>query len=80
MEEVVADDGAAAEATVDRGKCSGYGVCADLCPEVFHLDDGGFAYVDGPVPRQHLEDAQEAEHECPTEAIKVEQAETRAGI
>lgn len=61
-------------ATVDRRKCSGYGICADLCPEVFKLDEEGFAYVDGPVLREHLDAAREAEYECPEEAITVEPA------
>jgi ferredoxin len=73
--EVSVADGNSVRATIDERKCSGYGICAELCPEVFKLDDEGFAHVEGPVPEEHLEAAREAEHECPEEAITVEPAD-----
>jgi ferredoxin len=54
---------------VDRKKCSGYGICAEMCPDVFKLDDQGFAYVEGPVPEDLEADAIEACENCPEEAI-----------
>jgi ferredoxin len=54
---------------VDRKKCSGYGICAELCPDVFTLDAQGFAVVVGPVPAGLEADALEACENCPEEAI-----------
>jgi ferredoxin len=51
-------------------KCCGYGICAEICPEVFKLDENGFAYVEGPVPPEHMAAALEAYAECPEEAIE----------
>lgn len=50
--------------------CCGYGICADICPDVFKLDEQGFAYVDGPVPAAFEATALEALAECPEEAIE----------
>ena len=61
--------------TIDRGKCSGYGICADICPSVFKLDDDGFAFVEGPAPSELEAEVREAASECPAEAIIVEPAE-----
>jgi ferredoxin len=63
---------AAVSAAVDRQKCTGYGICAEICPGVFKLDEMGFAYVDGPVPDDQVAAAREAAYECPEEAISVQ--------
>ena len=68
-------ESAAVVATVNREKCAGYGICAELCADVFKLDDLGFAYVRGPVPDDRVDDAREAAYECPEEAITVERVE-----
>jgi ferredoxin len=60
---------------VDRGKCCGYGICAEMCPSVFKLDDQGFAYTEGPVPEGLEAEAIEAGEACPEEAV----AFTRGG-
>lgn len=62
------------KATVDATKCSGYGRCVDLCPEVFELDEWGYAAVagDGSVPDGAQERARAAAHECPEQAITVQ--------
>lgn len=59
------------QVTVDRGACSGYGICADLCPSVFKLDDDGFAVAVSAAPRDLEAEVREAERECPEEAITV---------
>ncbi len=60
---------------VNRPKCCGYGICAEICPEIFKLDDNGFAYEagDGTVPEALRELALEAVDACPEECIRVEQ-------
>jgi ferredoxin len=57
---------------VDRNKCCGYGTCAELCPEVFSLDENGFVVASmTEIPEALLETADEACYCCPEEAIKI---------
>jgi ferredoxin len=62
----------ALRAVVDRNRCCGYGICAEVCPEVYKIDDQGFAYVDGDVPPELEDAAREGCDACPDEAIVVE--------
>lgn len=51
-------------------KCCGYTVCADTCPEVYKLDDQGFAFVeDSLVPEDLEEQAIRGAKVCPESAI-----------
>jgi ferredoxin len=50
----------------------GYGICAEVCPDVFKLDENGFAYVEGEVSGELEEAVREACESCPEEAITVE--------
>jgi len=59
---------------VNRDKCVGYGICAEICPEVFKLDENGFAYVDGDAPIELEEAVREACDNCPEEAITAEKS------
>lgn len=59
------------EVLVERGKCCGYGICAEICAEVYKLDDQGFVYVEGPVPAGLAELAREGAAQCPEEALSV---------
>ncbi|HHT96515.1 MAG TPA: ferredoxin [Clostridiales bacterium] len=61
------------KATVDQDGCIGCGLCADICPEVFLMNDDGLAeaYVD-PVPEEFEASAQEAADGCPVSVITVE--------
>ena len=56
---------------VDRARCCGYTVCHEICPQVFELDDAGFAVAanGGTVPATLEADVQEAIDACPAEAI-----------
>lgn len=59
---------------VDPAKCQAHGECTTRCPEVFRLDEWGYAYTegDGQVP-DGLEQAAEAALEaCPEAAITSE--------
>jgi ferredoxin len=58
--------------TVDLKKCCGYTTCADVCPEVYKLDDDGFAYTeDGRVPLGLEEKARAGADACPEGAIEL---------
>jgi len=73
---------------IDQDLCTGDGLCEEICPDVFSLQDDGLAYVKEGAEVQNtpggsqsmvdvpnaLEDAvTEAAEECPGECIFIEQ-------
>ncbi|MGW4773464.1 ferredoxin [Nocardia sp. NPDC004278] len=56
---------------VDLGLCQGYGVCAQIAPEVFELDDDGYAVVpdDTTVPEGMEARVRESAGACPVQAV-----------
>lgn len=57
---------------IERDKCCGYGICAEICASVYKLDDQGFAYVDQDLVPADVEDsAVEGADSCPESAIIV---------
>jgi ferredoxin len=60
-------------AVADRAACCGYGICIQVCPDVYKLDDTGIVVVDdGPIPPELMEAAQEGVESCPQQALKLE--------
>jgi len=58
---------------VDRSTCTGCGLCPEICPEVFELDNDNLAVVKvDPVPADLEAKAKEASDSCPVNAISVE--------
>jgi ferredoxin len=61
---------------IERELCTGDAQCADICPEVFVMEDDGQAYraaVRAPVVARALEPlVAEAAKDCPGECIVVE--------
>jgi ferredoxin len=56
----------------DRSACCGYGVCAELCPEIYKVDDIGVVIVLMDFVPQGLEvKAREGASACPTNALRV---------
>jgi ferredoxin len=59
--------------TIDTKLCSGHARCAAAAPELFELDDSGYALpLDGEVPAGHEQEAREGAWACPERAITVE--------
>jgi ferredoxin len=60
--------------SVDDDRCAGHGVCTTFCPEVFALNDDGYAVVESPdVPAGLERDVRRAVQSCPERAITVEE-------
>jgi len=61
------------KAYVDQDACIGCGVCVDICPEVFSLNDEGLAEAStDEIDESVLEKVKEAQSECPVDAITIE--------
>lgn len=57
---------------IDRPACCAYGICADICPEVYKLDENGIVYEYTDVVPKELEDkAREGGLACPQNAVKI---------
>ena len=57
--------------TIDENECIGCGVCAQICPDVFILDeDAGVSKVIRP---EGADCAQEAADSCPVSCIHIEE-------
>jgi ferredoxin len=60
---------------VDRIKCDGHGLCAELLPEMIALDDWGFPILKaGALPARLTEHAQRAVDACPVLALRLAKA------
>jgi ferredoxin len=58
--------------TIDRIKCDGHGLCAELLPEVIRLDDWGYPIIaDGPVHERLAPLARRAVANCPVLALSL---------
>jgi len=58
-----------AQITIDTSLCTGCGLCASLCPEIFEVGDDNMAKTIGNTCKEH--DINEIASQCPVEAIKV---------
>ena len=58
---------------VDGDKCQGHNRCYSIAPELFDVDDLGYAHEigDGTVPAGHEEKARLAVINCPEHAIEL---------
>lgn len=65
-------DGNQLKVVINKPACCGYGVCAEICPEVYKLDENGFVYVESAiVPKELEEKAREGADACPQFALSV---------
>ncbi|MBE9373299.1 ferredoxin [Saccharopolyspora sp. HNM0983] len=61
--------------TIDTATCSGHARCAATAPEVYELDESGFALpIDDAVPDALADEAREGAMACPERAIRVEES------
>jgi ferredoxin len=60
------------QAKVDKELCTGCGLCADSCPDVFEMADDKANVKVSPVPQGAEACCQEAKDSCPVEAISIE--------
>ena len=58
---------------VDRIACDGYGMCAELLPELVALDDWGYPIVHSTIPKKLLPMARRAVDVCPVLALRIRQ-------
>lgn len=59
---------------IDKAACCGYGICAEICPEVYKLDANGIVYIDDPIVPEGLEKpAREGCEACPQAALALEE-------
>ena len=56
----------------DATMCCGYGLCAQMCPEIYKLDENGIVYLEtDTVPEELLDAAIEGAECCPAQALQV---------
>ncbi len=61
------------KAVVAQDLCIGCGLCEEMCPEVFKMNEDAIAAVIvDTIPSEAEESAREAAASCPTEAITIE--------
>jgi len=64
---------------IDRIRCDGYGMCAELLPERIELDDWGYPILrPGAVPERLLPLARRAVEVCPVLALTLADVTDRA--
>lgn len=60
---------------INKPACCGYGLCAEICPEVYKLDENGIVFVeDERVPAELEERAREGADACPQNALALQPA------
>ncbi|MDQ3450763.1 MAG: ferredoxin [Actinomycetota bacterium] len=64
-------DPARQQLTVDWQSCDGHGLCAEILPELVHLDEWHFPVVRPAVPKELERLARAAVVACPKLALKI---------
>ncbi|QUW78382.1 ferredoxin [Streptomyces mirabilis] len=64
---------------IDRIACDGYGLCAELLPELVELDEWGYPIMgSAPLAGEALGHARRAVAACPALALRLDRAPGRA--
>jgi ferredoxin len=53
--------------------CIADGICSDICPAVFDLNDDGEAFVKDDADLSEVDGIKEAAEQCPVEIIRFEE-------
>lgn len=63
------------KASVEQDTCIGCGLCPSICPEVFSMNDDTdkAEAIEGDIPEDNLESAEEARDGCPVSAINLDE-------
>lgn len=59
--------------TIDRSGCISCGICVEMCPEIFGLDDEGLAEVLKQPDTDSEADVAQSAEECPVSVIIIEE-------
>ena len=60
------------KAFVDKETCIGCEACASISPEIYSMNDEGKSVaIEGDIPEDKLEAAQEGRDACPVDAISI---------
>ena len=63
------------KAKVDQDLCSGWGLCEEVCPEVFKMGDDDTSKVKvETVPPEAEQSCRDATDQCPSEAISIDES------
>jgi ferredoxin len=58
---------------VDPIACTGHGLCAELLPEMIHLDDWGYPILDtSPIPPELVPLVRRTLNACPALALRLQ--------
>jgi ferredoxin len=69
------------EMWIDRTKCDGHRLCAELFPERITLDDWGYPMIAaGPIPAHLVPHAQKAVDSCPMLALALRRVERQKTV
>ena len=60
------------KAIIDAEACVGCGLCANMCEEIYKMEDDKAVVIGNSISDEMLESAKEAASSCPVEAIKIE--------
>jgi ferredoxin len=59
------------KAVIDDDVCTGCGLCAESCPEVFDLTNDTATVKGDEVPEDAMDTCRQAAEDCPVEAIAI---------
>ncbi|MFQ5952973.1 MAG: ferredoxin [Candidatus Omnitrophota bacterium] len=59
------------KAVVDQDACIGCGVCAQVAPDVYEMQDDKAVTKIAEIPEEKIEDAKNGAEQCPVDAISV---------
>ncbi|MGB2601826.1 MAG: ferredoxin [Candidatus Omnitrophota bacterium] len=59
------------KAIVDAEKCIGCGLCAQVAPEIYEMQDDKAVVLSDDIPEEKADDAKSGAEQCPVMAIEI---------